>query len=179
MPPSAATMGSAAARGSRSSPKTISRLISSDTSRKNNVIAASLTSSWRLRSSRCLPARSSLRVDDQKSSYRPWAGLLATASARTVATRISAALLVSTCIRFVSGRITFRGTNRSVALQLTAATWGRSSLGGSSGPDRSGGSGGVRWSSTGESGYFSSRLRILPVAVIGRLSVTSTMRGYL
>ena len=48
IPPRAATSGSAAARGSRKSPCTISRLISRPTTKKNTAISRSLTQWLRL-----------------------------------------------------------------------------------------------------------------------------------
>ncbi len=66
MPPTAATIGIAAAFGSRSSPKTISRLISSDTRRKNSTISASLTSSWAVSSMTCTPPASRRTSASQK-----------------------------------------------------------------------------------------------------------------
>ncbi len=50
MPPSAAIAGRAAARGSRSSPRTSSRLISKATTKKKNAMARSLTQVRRSRS---------------------------------------------------------------------------------------------------------------------------------
>ena len=46
MPPIAATMGTIAVRGSRSSPSTTSRLISSPTTKKKTAMSASATHAW-------------------------------------------------------------------------------------------------------------------------------------
>ena len=67
MPPSAATIGSAAARGSRSSPVTISRLISRPATKKNSAIRPSLTASCRVSSRWNEPTSNANGVDQNVS----------------------------------------------------------------------------------------------------------------
>ena len=91
MPPTAAMTGSATARGSRSSPWTSSRLISTPTSRKNTVIRASLTQACSDRWSRCSSPPSSTRrgvchISVYESLHGEFAHTMATAAAISMTT---------------------------------------------------------------------------------------------
>ncbi len=84
MPPTAATIGSAAVFGSRRSPVTSSYLISRPTTKKKITIRASLTQCWRVSSIRKLP-RSMPTTVCQNVSYDDAHGLLAQISAAAAA----------------------------------------------------------------------------------------------
>jgi hypothetical protein len=90
----AATMGSIAVRGSRSSPSTSSRLISSPTTRKNTTMSASLTTWWRVIWNVSSPTTTPMCVAHRASQASATAELAST-SAAIAAARSSTPLAAS------------------------------------------------------------------------------------
>ena len=110
MPPSAAAIGSAARRSSRSSPTTISRLTSSPTTKKKIAIRPSLTQ-WR---SECTKSTGPNRRPTgvfQKARNGSAAGELARARAAAVTASSAIPLVDSTCRKRAMGS-TMRWTGR-------------------------------------------------------------------
>src|ERR671919_160119 len=111
IPPRAAHAGSAAFRGSRSSPSTSSRLISRPTTKKKIAISPSLIQWRRSRSSRRSPS-ATVRSVVQRSRYEASQGELAHASATIAAITSATPPAASVWRKSTSGRISRR---RSVA----------------------------------------------------------------
>ena len=112
MPPSAATRGSAARRGSDSSPWWISRRISRPTTKKKIVMRPSFTTHARERSKVKVPSRSP-RGSSQSAAHAGARGELAIASATAAATSKSTPLAASTARKRSSGRRTVRAARTS------------------------------------------------------------------
>ena len=115
IPPTAATIGRAAVRGSRRSPLTSSYLISRPTTKKKITIRASLTQCWS-DSSRCSGPTSSVRWVCQSASYDDAHGLLAQSRAAAAASSRRIEPAASTRRNSRTGRATSRASGLSLAL---------------------------------------------------------------
>ncbi len=115
MPPTAATIGSAAVFGSRRSPWTSSYLISRPTTKKKITIRASFTQCCSV-SSRWRTPRSTLIEVCQKASYPSAYGEFAQTSATTAAASSNAEPAASTRRNSRTGRATSRARVRSLSL---------------------------------------------------------------
>ena len=115
MPPTAATIGSAAVLGSRRSPLTSSYLISRPTTKKKITISASLTQCWS-DSSRCSGPTSMTRWACHNASYDDAHGLLAQIRAVAAASSSRIEPAASTRRNSRTGRATSRASGLLLAM---------------------------------------------------------------
>jgi hypothetical protein len=116
MPPNAATIATAARRGSRNSPPTISYLISRPTTKKKTAMRASLTQ-CRRSSARTNRPTSMVTSVVQNCSYASDHGEFASTSATSAATSRTIPPADSTRRKAATGRPTYLASGRSLANQ--------------------------------------------------------------